>query len=194
MSNSRSAAAGDPIDRAGEEELVRQAIEGDTEAFGRLYSLYLDAIYRFLYFRVGRSTVAEDLTEKVFLKAWTSIGSYQQQGVRFSSWLYRIARNVAIDYHRVTRSHVVLRDEFPTLAEEDDLSPLQLVLRREEVEELQRAISQLPEEQKQVLTLRFVEGLSHAQVSEILGKTEEASRVIQHRALAALNRILSEAG
>jgi RNA polymerase sigma-70 factor (ECF subfamily) len=194
MGDSGLAAAGDPIDRAGEEKLVLQAIEGDAEAFGRLYSLYLDAIYRFLYFRVGRPTVAEDLTEKVFFKAWTSMGSYEHQGVRFSSWLYRIARNAVIDYHRVSRSHVILTDEFPTLAEEEELSPLQLVLRREEVEELQVAISQLPEEQKQVLILRFTEGLSHAQVAEIVGKTEEACRVIQHRALAALSRILSETG
>jgi RNA polymerase sigma-70 factor (ECF subfamily) len=136
--------------------------------------------------------VAEDLAETVFLKAWRAIARYEQQGLSFSSWLYRIARNVAIDYYRTRREDLPLSSEPLELADEEGLGPEELVLRREEVRELQRAVSRLPEEQQQVIILRFVEGLSHAQVGEIMGKSEEACRVLQHRGLAALSRLLSE--
>jgi RNA polymerase sigma-70 factor (ECF subfamily) len=184
--------ADNPTDGSREEELVRQAVRGESDAFGVLYSLYVDDIYKYFYYRAGNLRVAEDLTENVFLKAWRAIGSYEQQGVPFSSWLYRIARNVAIDYLRTRRVHVPLTDEHVALVDEDELSPLQLLLRREDLEEVQHAVSQLAEEQQQVLILRFVEGLSHAEVGEVLSKTEEACRVLQHRALAALSKLLGE--
>lgn len=178
--------------RSGKEELVRQAVQGDADAFVALYSLHLEAIYRYMYYRTGNVAVAEDLTENVFLKAWRAVSSYEEQGLCFSSWLYRIARNVAIDYYRTRREDLPLSSEPLELADEEGLGPEELVLRREEVRELQRAVSRLPEEQQQVIILRFVEGLSHAQVGEIMGKSEEACRVLQHRGLAALSRLLSE--
>lgn len=174
------------------EDLVRQAVQGDAQAFGALYNLYLDAIYKYIYYRTGKALVAEDLTERVFLKAWSGIGNYEQRGIHFSSWLYRIARNTAIDYYRTKREEVPFAIDPPTLAEEEGLTPEQLLLSKEEVKELQRAISQLPEEQQQVIILRFVEGLSYVQVSEIMGKSEGACRVIQHRTLMALSRLLGE--
>ena len=186
------AMAEDATNRSCEEGLVRQAVQGDAEAFGALYGLYLDAIYKYIYYRTGNAVVAEDLTEHTFLKAWSGIGNYEQQGIRFSSWLYRIARNTVIDYYRTKREEVPFASEPPTLAKEEGLGPEALLLRREEVKELQHAISQLPEEQQQVIILRFVEGLSHRQVSEIMGKSESACRVIQHRALIALRRLFSE--
>lgn len=178
--------------RSCEEELVSQAVQGDAEAFGALYSLHLDPIYRYLYYRTGNTGAAEDLTEDVFLKAWTTIASYENRGLRFSSWLYRIAHNVAIDYHRTRKKDLPLRSEPVTLAEEEDLGPEELVVRREEVKELQSAISRLPQKQQEVVVLRFIEGLRHAQVAEIIGKSEGACWVIQHRALKALRSLLGE--
>jgi len=179
-------------DGASEEDLIRQAVRGDAKAFGALYGLYHDAIYTYIYYRTGRTTTAEDLTENVFLKAWRAMGSYARGGLRFSSWLYRIAQNVVIDHYRTRKHHLPLGSEAAALAQEQDAGPEELMLMSEEVKELQYAISLLSVDEQQVIVLRFVEGLSHAQVAEIVGKTKEACRVIQHRALAELSRLLNE--
>lgn len=190
MKDFQPAVVGNPQNTSREEELVLRAVQGDARAFGALYSLYYDAVYRYVYFRSGNVIVAEDLTENVFLKAWRAIGSSARRRLRFSSWLYRIARNVVVDHYRTRRDDVRLGTGRLRLAEEEHLGPEALTLRREEVTELQRAIARLPEEQQQVIILRFIEGLTHAEVSEILGKTEEACRVIQYRGLKALSRLL----
>src|SRR5262245_5458045 len=80
--------------------LVEYAVAGDADAFGALYLRHLNAIYRYVYFRVGNAADAEDLTEQVFLKAWEALPSYNQRGHRFTSWLYRNAHNMVIDHHR----------------------------------------------------------------------------------------------
>jgi RNA polymerase sigma-70 factor (ECF subfamily) len=72
--------------------LVDRAIEGDEEAFGNLYTLHIDAIYRYVYYRIGNVEDAEDLTEQIFLNAWEALPGYKQQGKPFTSWLYRICR------------------------------------------------------------------------------------------------------
>lgn len=173
----------------GEEQLVRRAVRGDAEAFSALYLLHLDPIYRYIYYRIGDALEAEDLTENVFLKAWGGIDTYEQQGLSLCAWLYRIAHNVVVDHYRTNREGLSLDGELATLAEES-LGPEEMVLKIEEIGELGRAISRLPEEQQHVLVLRFIEQLTHAQVGEILGKSETACRVLQHRALIALKRIL----
>jgi len=171
-----------------EKELIRLASKGDREAFGDLYIRYLDRIYRYLFYRVGRVAEAEDLTEKVFLKAWESIRRYKHRGC-FSSWLYRIARNMVIDYYRSEKPTLPLKAERLNF-EAENLTPEEALAKEEEVRNLRKAIAKLPEEQQQVIILRFLEGLSHAEIAEIIGKSEGASRVIQHRALTALKEIL----
>ncbi len=176
-----------------EAALVERAIAGDTDAFGNLYLLYLDAIYRYVYFRTGNTNDAEDLTEQVFLKAWEALPSYKQCGNPFTSWLYCIAHNMVVDHYR--RQKLVV--SVPLLEKGDDAgkqsTALERIIEAEEVAALVTAIAQLPEEQQQVIILRFVEGLSHAEVARIVDKSEGACRVIQHRALAALNQLLTEA-
>ncbi len=178
-----------------EATLVKRAIAGDADAFGELYLRHLDAIYRYVYFRVGNVEDAEDLTEQVFLKAWEALPGYRQRGNPFSSWLYRIAHNVVVDHHRrqQTARAVPLPDGNGGGWETNEPTTLDRVIAAEEAAALASAIAQLPEEQQQVIILRFIEGMSHAQVSRIIGKSEGACRVIQHRALTALNRLLTGA-
>ena len=173
-----------------EREIVRRAAAGDSHAFSQIYRTHLDRIYRYVYFRVGSVQEAEDLTETVFLSAWKAIGRYQERGTAFQAWLYRIASNLIIDHHRARKEteHLEVVEEIPA---EGGAGPEAWVANAEDTEALRKGIQCLPEEGQQVLLLRFVEGLSHAQVAEVLGKSEGACRAIQHRALAALRENLN---
>ena len=90
--------------------LVERAAGGDFEAFGELYSIYLDRIYRYVFYQVKDKMTAEDLIEEIFIKAWKAIGSYRGKGLAFSSWLYRIAHNYLVDYFRKSTEAQVVRD------------------------------------------------------------------------------------
>ena len=175
--------------RANEEQLVRRAVRGDAEAFGDLYVRYLDDIYRYIFYKVRDEKSAEDLTERVFIKAWEAIEGYEHRGYPFSSWLYRIAHNVVVDHYRNTREEEPLEAVAFTLADQSP-GPEQTVIERREVSRLLEALAELSEDKQRLIILRFVEGLSHAQVAQILGKSEGACRVMQHRALLALSRTL----
>jgi RNA polymerase sigma-70 factor (ECF subfamily) len=175
-----------------EAALVRAAVAGDADAYGRLYVRHLDAIYRYVRFRVGNAADAEDLTEQVFLKAWEAIAGYRARGVPFASWLYRIAHNVVVDHHRQRAPEAMAPVQEEGMAASDRRGTVEQVIESGELAALAAAISRLPEEQQQVVVLRFIEGLSHAEVARIIDKSPGACRVIQHRALAALHRLLTE--
>ncbi len=172
-------------------ELVQRAQEGEQRAFGELYRRYLSPIYRYDYYRVGNREDAEDITELVFLRAWQALPRYRETEAGFQAWLYRIARNAVIDYYRSHRNHVPL-ERAPVSA--ITLEPDAEGLGREEVEDLRQALVELPDEQRDVVILRFIEGFSHGEVAEALNKSEGACRMIQLRALKALSSILGGKG
>lgn len=174
-----------------ETALLSRAQNGDADAFGELYLLHLDQIYRYVYFRLGHASDAEDLTEQVFLKAWEALPTYRIGPTPFLSWLYRIAHNTLADYHRRQQPVTPMStQQHPDLA--SPLAPaLDQVIEAEEAAALAAAIAQLPEEHQQVILLRFIEGMNHAEVARMLDKSEGACRVIQHRALATLHQLLN---
>ena len=170
-----------------EAELVRHVVAThDQDAFGQLYELYIDRIGRYIYYKVGDREEAEDLTEQVFLKAWESIQGFRGEPGAFAAWIFRLAHNLVIDYHRTHKQtselHEFIEDAHP--------QPEDVVGTHLDSEMLQSAIAHLTEEQQQVVILRFIHGLPHAQVAEIMGKNEVAVRGIQYRAIVALQRIL----
>jgi RNA polymerase sigma-70 factor (ECF subfamily) len=169
-----------------ETELIRQAKKGDSEAFGELYMLHLERIYRHILYRVESAMEAEDLTEQVFVRAWQAIKKYRPEGPPFAAWLYRIAHNLVIDHYRTRKDMAPLDSVSFTLADEA-LGPEEVLNKKSEVARLRKALSRLSQEQQQLVHLRFIEGLSHAQVARILDRSVGAVRVMQHRALAALN-------
>ncbi len=171
--------------------LVRRAIKGDAAAFGKLYELHLRAIYRYIFFRVGNAHIAEDLTEEVFVRAWEAIGSYKPGKHPFTSWLYRIAHNLVVDHQR-KRWEEPLDTTETTNRPSRTIPPEELVVLRQDVVMLIGAVQTLEQEEQDVLILRFVEGLSHRDVAKAIGKSEGASRVIQHRALSKLQQILAD--
>ena len=178
-----------PSSQLPEQDLIAFAGQGDADAFGDLYERYRARIYRYVFYRVDDAAEAEDLTELVFLKAWEALEHYRARDVPFGAWLYRIAHNVVIDRHRTHKatlpleSDLVLHDAAGN--PEDRLDWL------ETIESLAEALSQLSPAQRQVLALRFVGGLSHAETALVLDKSEEAVRVLQHRALYALRELLT---
>lgn len=175
-----------------EAELVARAKAGDAEAFGEIYELNVDRIYRYVAYRVSGQAEAEDLTEQVFLKAWEAIHRYEDRGLPFGAWLFRLAHNLVVDYYRTRRQDVPL-DEYQEgdaggiLAQGDPQSDFEAKV---EASELRAALRQLGDDQRQVVLLRFVEGLSHAEVAAIVGKSEGATRALQHRALLTMAKLL----
>lgn len=170
--------------------LVERAINGDKAAFGLLYERHLDQIYRYIFFRVGNPADAEDLTEDVFVSVWQALPDFSNDSQSaFLSWLYRIAHNRVVDHYRKRQpqnwtSEQFAREEAPTPSVEETAH-----LNRD-VERLAEAIAQLDATEQQVIVLRFIEGRSHSEVAEMIGKSEGASRVIQYRALVKLKELL----
>ena len=172
----------------GEEKLIIDAISGEASAFGLLYDKYQPQIYRFIYLKVSHREEAEDLTHQVFFKAWQNIGNYQIKGLPFSSWLYRIARNDVIDHYRTRKPNLNIEiiDEpavkDPTEQKIDDNIKL---------ESVRKAVLQLNHEQQDVILMRFVEELSFGEIAKIMDKSNGAVRILQHRAIRNLKKILN---
>jgi RNA polymerase sigma-70 factor (ECF subfamily) len=170
-------------------ELARRAADRDPQAFAQLYDEHLNGIYRYVLYKVGDQTLAEDLTADVFAKAWEGIGRFQWRNLPFEHWLVRIARNVVIDHWRAHRRPTSPMDGLDNAPSEDP-APEEWVARDLEVEGLARALGALPDDQRDVLVLRFIEGYSHADVAAALGKSEVAVRQIQVRGLRGLQKLM----
>ena len=170
--------------------LIKGAVGGDAYAFGRLYDMYVDRMYRHIYYRVGNTEDTEDLTQQVFLRAWQAIGRYKKTSSPFIAWLITIGHNLVIDFYRSKKDKVYLDSE--VVANDSDSSPERVAETNFQQQQLRRAILQLPGTQQQVILMSFIEGFSCAEIAASLGKTEGAIRVIQHRALKKMRHILGE--
>ncbi len=174
-------------------ELIERAKEGDSSAFAALYEYYYADIYNFIYHRVGNVQFAEDLTAEVFLKALESIDSFTFRGIPFPAWLFRLTRNLMIDYSRTHPEPLEMtlpleEGVLPTAeGRADDVYERKLTRRK-----MLQALNHLTEEQRDVVVLKFVEGFSNTDVAQILGKSEGAIKSLQHRALDSLSRIWEE--
>ncbi len=176
------------------EDLVRRAQQGHSEAFGGLYEAYYDKIYRYVMFKTGDSLEAEDLTEEVFLRMLESIGSFKWQGYPFTSWLFRIAHNLVIDYYRKSgRQKKTSLDDAMRVVGTDGVDidrKLDVELSIKEVKEAMGGLTRL---QQEVLSLRFAGGLSVAETAEAMGKKENAVKALQHAAIKKLRTLLGPA-
>lgn len=178
--------------RAGDEQqLIDRARKGDAGAFGRLYELYLDRIYRYLYFRLGNVSDAEEMTDEVFVRAWEALPGYQERAnPSLLPWLYRIAHNLLIDTYRRRALHT---ETEPLLAvTERPPSVEEVVGTKQAMARAVEAVRKLDPLSQSVLILRFVEQLSYREIGKIVDKSEGACRVIQYRALSTLRDLLKE--
>ncbi len=172
-----------------EKNLVHKACGGDKEAFATLYESHFDKIYRYVVIKIGNRTEAEDMTQQVFIKAYESIGSYQYQGVPFSSWLFRIAHNQIVDFIRKEskKPTVQLDESLPIMGDSDPQGEVELKLN---VEQVVLASKQLTKAQREVISLRFAGGLSIAEVATTMKRSENAVKALQHSAILALRKCL----
>ena len=166
-------------------QLIEQA-KTDKEAFGLLYEQYHKQIYSYIYYRVGNAHDAEDLTTRVFMRAMQHIVHYEDQGVPFSAWLYRIARNLVANWHRdQNRRQIISLDDMNQWHFHEESPELALEW-TEHKEALYNAIRRLPRDRQELLILKFVDRLSNAAVGEILERSEGAIKSLYHRTLLAL--------
>ena len=188
--------AGDELTTIAEDVvvLVDRARDGDAEAFGRLYDRYVELVYRYVYYRVGSSALAEDLTSETFLRALRRISSFTWQGRDFGAWLVTIARNLIADHFKSGRYRLeVTTDDVTTAGEQlTSDSPEGAVLDALSNAALLRAVRGLNAEQQECIVLRFLQGLSVAETALAMGKNEGAIKALQYRAVRSLARLLPE--
>lgn len=167
--------------------LLKEIRSGETAAFGKLYDLYFVKIYRFIYYRVSHKETAEDLAEEVFLKVHTRLSSLSEDGA-FEGWLYQIARNLVIDYYRKQKMTVALEDVENTLEYESNI--IDVLNLEQQQKTLLRMLKFLSSDEQALLKMKFFENLENSAIAAILDKTEGAIRVMQHRAISKLQKLI----
>ena len=175
-----------------DDEALERAIQGNPDSFSILYERYVLRIYNYIYYRTGNPYDAEDLTERVFLRALGHIQAYNNRGVPFSAWLYRIAHNLVANWHRDRSRHqeIPLSDA-PTIHYKGE-PPEVALMQTQERDALLRLIRQLPSERQHLLILKFVEHMSNAEIGETMGRSEGAVKSLYHRTLLALRDELED--
>ena len=172
-----------------EEVLVQRAQQKDNQAFAQLYEAYFEKIYRYISFRVRNEMEAEDMTQQVFMKVLNSISTYKSKGVPFSSWIYRIAHNLVVDFMRQQNKKTTVDiDGLQLVSPAED--PQSVIERQMDVEDLKKASQRLTASQQEVLSLRFAGELSIIECAQIMGKSEGAIKALQHSAVLALRKTL----
>jgi RNA polymerase sigma-70 factor (ECF subfamily) len=169
-----------------DEIALTQAVQGDAQAFGILYERYVNKVFTYIYYRTGNIYDAEDLTERVFIRAMNHIGNYHDQGLPISAWLYRIAHNLVANWHRDNSRRKEIPLDEGVLVRHDGTHPEHELLISEERERLLRVIRRLPADRQQLLILKFTEHLSNADIGQIMGRTEGAIKSLYHRTLLSL--------
>ncbi len=172
-----------------DKELIKKAQRGDQLAFGELYECHAPVIFRYLFAHLDNRMDAEDLTGEVFLKAWQSLPRYNERGVPFLAFLFRIARNVLVDHYRQSNRHDSKSpEELEDIKDERHTELTEVVGSQIEHQRILRILSRLRPDYRSVLTLRFISELSPEETAQIMERSVGAVRVLQHRALTALRQ------
>jgi RNA polymerase sigma-70 factor (ECF subfamily) len=180
---------------AGEDEaaLVERA-RTRPEAFGQLYEMYVERVYSYIYHRVGNVQDAEDLTARTFYRALEKLDTYEDRGLPFSAWLFRIAHNLVANWHRDHSRRQVLSLDKLWWRSSDEVRPEQAVEANAERTELWDAINRLPEERRNLLLYKLNTTLSNLEIGEMMNKSESAIKSLYFRTLAALRKDLEDRG
>ena len=167
--------------------IVDQARSGDADAFATLYDVYAPRVYRFLIVRVREPADAEDLLQQVFIKTIQALPRYESRGLPFAAWLFKIAQNVVVDFHRSHRETETLDAALRAGSGSDPELEAQLGADQEHV---RMALDRLTAPQREVLIYRFFAGLDTAEIGRAMGKREGTVRALQFRALESMRATL----
>ena len=172
--------------------LVELARGGDAEAFGLLYDHYQSSVYRFLFYRTRSSQLAEDLTSETFFRALRSMSNFRWQGKDFGAWLMTIARNLATDHFKAGRTRLELTTEDMGVHDDATEGPEAAVLAGLTNEILLGALKALPDEQRDCLVMRFLQGMSIAETAAVLGRSDGAIKQLQLRGVRNLAKLMPD--
>ncbi|MBL8030287.1 MAG: sigma-70 family RNA polymerase sigma factor [Candidatus Doudnabacteria bacterium] len=171
-----------------EQETIRLCQSGQTEHFTALYEIYVEKIYKFLYFRTFHKATAEDLTSEVFYKALDKINSFDSKKGQFSTWLYQIAKNSLTDHFRKNREHLDIEAAWDISSTESISNDTE---NRIALETVQKYLSGLDPRQRQIVIMRVWDGLSYKEISELLKISEANAKMIFSR---TLNKLQADIG
>jgi len=171
-------------------KLLQQALAFDQEALAKIYDLYSDELYAYAYKHVGTAQIAEDLVAETFSRFLTAIERGGGPEDHLRAYLYRITHNLITDLYRREPPPAQELDE--ERMAEDRLGPSGVLAQQQESDSVRRALRLLTPEQRQVLTLKFLEGWTSAEIAQTMEKTLGAVKALQHRGVASLQRILLE--
>ncbi|MFC5952510.1 sigma-70 family RNA polymerase sigma factor [Pseudonocardia lutea] len=179
-------------DGGGSWVLVKACQAGDQDAFKELYARYHEVVFRYVLFRLGDRTLAEDLTQETFLRALRRIGSVSYQGRDIGAWFVTIARNLIFDH--VKSSRYRLESTTADMVEHSPSThgPEQQVIENATNSELLKAIEKLNPDQQDCIRMRFLQGLSVAETAQRMNRAEGAVKALQHRAVRRLAQLLPE--
>ena len=176
-----------PADQS-DSPLIQRAQQRDPDAITEIYQRYSGQIYRFCLFRVTDEATAQDLTADVFLNMVESLPRYKDRGAPFVAWLFRLAHDRVVDYYR--RQGRRPTDELTESLPDSAPGPEALAAQHLQSQHLRQAMARLSEGHRIVLQLRFVEGYDVAQTAQTIRKSVGATKVIQHRALRELAKLM----
>lgn len=169
-------------------KLFLKAKEGDKDSFDQIYELFAVPVYRYILLRTRHKQTSEDLTQTVFLKAYNSLPKFNYTGSAPLAWLFTIARNCIIDFFRKNSNIQTEPEELLIYVPAKD-NFVEELSHKQEFEIIKNHIQTLPEEQQEVIVLKFINDLTNAEISQILGKSEEAIRQLQSRGIKNLRKM-----
>jgi len=169
-----------------EQEAINRISSGDTEAFGSLYDMYIERVYKFVYYRTHHRETAEDLVSVVFAKAFGKFSSFDRKA-NFATWLFRIARNTVIDHYRTRKSVSDIEEAFDLSDSVNISKDYEL---KEKLEQARKYLNELPQDQRDLVIMRLWDGLSYDEISEITGKKPANLRVSFSRIMGKMQKEL----
>jgi RNA polymerase sigma-70 factor (ECF subfamily) len=188
----RNPAEGDDVSTLTDEELIRRAQAGEKERLGELYDRHQMGVFRYLMARVQDQQLAEDLTGDVFMRVLDHLSGYENRRVPFTSWLFRVTRNLLIDHYRKEGKYKLSPLDQNEGLKVDQPSVLSHVEEKITIEQVRLVLTRLDEDQSEVIVLRFLVGLSLKEVARSLEKSVPAVKALQHRGLKYLRTAFSE--